>query len=201
VRLWSIQSERVWKTLTAKGRYRVYRNYIDKKWWKDFGVAYEWMVAQMTKRIGPPPDKRLLPVWAWRYWRGNDNYSARPDLRTYRDLVGRHVRIEFEVPDEQVLLSGFEAWHSVLNQWFHSWNEKEWDAFYAKVAKRPKRPLPKTLNKAIRKSWDRIFDLESGDPEWRGKPEERAIQACVWEIRLDDVTDAMHFTGKGKSDG
>jgi hypothetical protein len=200
VKLWSIQSERVWKALESKGRYRVYRSYVDREWWKDFGFSYEWMAAQMEKRIGPPPDRRLVPVWAWRHWRGNEKLASRPDLRSYRDLAaGKYVRIEFVVPDEQVLLSGFDAWHSVLNQWFLSDDEKEYDAFDAKLRKHPKRPLPKTLDKAIRKSWERIFDLQRGDPEWRGKAEERAVQACVWEIRLDDVTDVTLFEGKGRA--
>lgn len=199
MKLWSIQPERVWNTLEKKGRYRVYRNYVDKAWWKDFGFAYEWMIEQMQKRVGPPPAKRLLPVWAWKHWRGNEKLSDRPDLRSYRDLVGKHVRLEFAVPAEQVLLSGFDAWHFVLNRWFLSDDEKEYEEFNAKLKKHPKRPLPRTLDKAIRESWQRVFDLEGGDPKWCCKPEERAVQACVWEIRMADVTDVTHFTGKGKA--
>ena len=198
MRLWSIQSDRVWKALEAKGRYRTYRSYIEKWWWKHFAFSYVWMCEQMQKRVGPPPVKNLLPTWAWRHWRGDKKGRKDcPDLRAYRFVVpkGDYVRIALEVDDDKVLPSDFEAWHHVLNHGYLSLSEKEYNAFYAKVKKHP---WPKHLERRMHKSWERIFNMQDGDPEWNGKPEEKAVQACLWELRLEDVTDVTPFVGTGK---
>ena len=198
MKLWSIQSDRVWKALCKKGRYRTYRSYIDPWWWKHFEFSYTWMREQMQKRIGPPPVKNLLPVWAWAHWRGNKGCTKdKPDLRALRFSVekGQYHRIELEVAASRVLLSDFEAWHMVLNHSYVSLSEKEYDEFYAKVKKHP---WPKHLERKMHKSWERIFNMEAGDPEWNGKPEEKSVQACLWEIRLDDVKKTTPFVGMGK---
>lgn len=43
-----------------------------------FGLAYDWIVEQMCKRIGPPPPSIRYPIWGWHTieWK-----HAKPDLR------------------------------------------------------------------------------------------------------------------------
>jgi len=101
------------------------------------------------------------------------------------------VRLELELPQNRVLLSDFEDWHHVLNNGYSSYTEAEADAFYQRA---------KTLSKAqyrreVQASWQRIFEFGKGDPEWRGDPETKAIQATFWEIRLEDVKKVDRFVG------
>lgn len=33
-----------------------------------FADAYDWMVSEMAKRIGNPPNDVQYPIWAWYRW-------------------------------------------------------------------------------------------------------------------------------------
>ncbi len=96
-----------------------------------------------------------------------------------------------EIPTSRILLSDFEAWHAVLNDWFLSWNESEDDAFDRGNDQRSE----EARHALIEESWNRIFDLEGGDPFWRGQPKERAIQATFWSLERSDVVDVRLFAG------
>ncbi|WP_228409450.1 DUF3841 domain-containing protein [Radiobacillus deserti] len=54
-----------------------------------------------------------------------------------------------EVPDNKVLLSNFDAWHCVLNDWFCSMTNEEDELF-----------VQGKLNITKEQSWERIFDIE-----------------------------------------
>lgn len=141
----------------------------------------------MAKRIGT--DSRRCPTFAWyRY----DSKHPRPDLRSTGHLpTGTHgVRIEIKVADEQVLLSDFNMWHSVLNQSYLSGNEKEGQQIEAQLK------ADTLIRQMIEDSWNRIFDLNFGD--WRswGKRSERIIQACVESVSLEQVRRVDHFIAR-----
>ena len=80
-----------------------------------FVEKYKWLIDQMEKRIGPAPDGVSYPVWAWyiQSWK-----HKKPDLRIERWANGpgneQYVCIEVELPDDQVLLSDFDAWCILL---------------------------------------------------------------------------------------
>ncbi len=42
---------------------------------------YEWLISQMIKRIGPPPEGVVYPVWAWYKQNGK---RKKTDLRGER---------------------------------------------------------------------------------------------------------------------
>ena len=82
----------------------------------------------MEKRIGSPPAGLKYPVWEWHMlnWK-----HRKPDLRTERWCYGSgnedYVCIEFEAPEEQVLLSDFDAWCIILSNCLINESEKEAD--------------------------------------------------------------------------
>jgi len=68
--------------------------------------SYEWMRKQMNLRIAEPSD--TYPIWLWTH-KPNRNQPA---------LLRKGVRgviLTVDVPEKQVLLSDFDAWHVVLN--------------------------------------------------------------------------------------
>lgn len=114
--LWSIQPEEVFDLIQREG---VYHCDIHKSRMGDFAdMQYSWLVSQMKKRIGPPPEGVSFPVWAWYQWRKD---RKKPDLRAERWYYGyrgeKFYRLEIDIPDEQVLLSNFALWHVPLNKW------------------------------------------------------------------------------------
>ena len=82
----------------------------------------------MIKRIGPPPEGVVYPVWAWYKQNGK---RKKPDLRSERWGYGPgdedYTCIEFEIPEDHVLLSDFDSWHTILNNGLFSDSEEEAD--------------------------------------------------------------------------
>lgn len=134
----------------------------------DYTRAYGWMVAQMAARgldTGGNP-----PFWAWHSYGGA---GKRVDMRFINASVPL-LRLTLAVPDELVLLSCFERWHFVLNNWYHSIDEA--DYAQAEVLEDAGK-----LDQGVKEeSWLRIFDLSVyGDPAWNGSDDHSSIQACM----------------------
>lgn len=176
--LWTIHNAKWVHALESDGR-------IKGDWrrvWRDLVPAYRWMADQMAAR--GHCEGRDAPVWAWL----RDDSGGRPDLRTHRWRCRRgerNTRVEFDAPDELVLLSLEEAWHCVLNGGPCTHSEQEFESIWPNGE-------PCRLSRAeIRQTWHRIFDLTGGDPSWCGHPEARRIQACLpyidasWIRRVD----------------
>ena len=107
---------------------------------KDYGDSYDlerydWLVKQMKRRIGEPPNGVRYPIWAWH---SLDNRPAKVDLRRseFNNYSGEHYILTIDVPEEQVLLSDEENWHFILNSWFLSSAKNEND-FVARHATFP----------------------------------------------------------------
>jgi hypothetical protein len=147
------------------------------------------MVAAMRRRgidtHGRPP------VWAWHSFR--PPARPKPDLRSSYWLTTpgtRAVRLVIRAPDELVLLSDYEAWHAVLNNTYLSLTERE--------DREIERKYPNPPRRVLKASWIRIFDLEAGDPRWRGKPNERSIQACVPYVESSWIIESTPFRARGR---
>lgn len=171
--------------LTDRGRLTGRWRHVDP----DFVPAYHWIVAAMLRRgidtRGRPP------VWAWHSY--DPPRKRKPDLRSSRYLTipgTRAVRLVVEAPDHMVLLSGYDVWHSVLNKWHLSLSEAEADRVDHLEAR------GRLTRQAIESSWERIFDLNAGDPDWLGKPAERAIQACLPHIDAAWIREATRFVAR-----
>ena len=92
---------------------------------ENFKRAYSWMIKEMHRRIGYPRQQNSYPIWGW--YRSHDFKHQRPDFRWSKNYKN-DVCIELDIPENQVLLSDFESWHFVLNNWYYSdaTHEKEW---------------------------------------------------------------------------
>ena len=197
--LWTIQREEAWRQLETAGFLRAAHGRIMEESWK---MPYEWMIAQMTKRIGSPPTPGQYPVWAWLQW--ETARRARPDLRATGYLVRgeRGVRIEFECPDSAALLSDFDLWHYVLNYWYLPETPHEGEQFEADLDRHglsffQTKPLPHPqYHQEIVQSWERIFDLDWAKEDLAAPRHQKSIQASIWEIRIHQVRDSKCFTAR-----
>ncbi len=199
MRIWTIQPILVWERLLQNKRLVVDKRAVDR----DHVDPYRWMADQMRLRMKAVRNQGF-PWWGWCRWNGTKR--VRPDLRADRFCYPRgerHVRIELELADHKVLLHDYEAWHAVLNDYFLSFSEAEDEDFERRLAcanipdqdKMQREPF----RSEILRSWERIFDLQGGDPQWRAEPEVRSIQATFWTLALDDVRDVTFFVGAGSA--
>lgn len=106
MKLWTIQHKAAYEEMLRTGVLRANPKYILHEFFRE---SYEWMAAQMKKRIGTPPEGVDLPVWAWYQWEGK---RKRPDMRGHVRTSDKGVPIvllSLDVPDEHVLLSDFDC--------------------------------------------------------------------------------------------
>lgn len=180
MKLWTVQAPEAWSIIERFGTFTARWDRIDQ----DFLAAYQWMAAQMERR-GIALNGHA-PVWAWRSY--NPPHRDRPDLRRagHAPRGAQSVLIELDLPDALALVSDFDAWHAVLNGWFLSLSEAE----------ETEHERAKRSQDMIVQSWERIFDLSSGDPAWRRRPTERPLQATLARIDRNWVRSTLEFTAR-----
>lgn len=175
--LWTIQHQCAYENMQKTGVLRADEAHLCDDTFLD---AYDWMVSQMKARIGNPPEGVRFPVWAWYQWEGK---RKRLDMRFHGRGWGEKgnpiVLLTVEVPESCVLLSDFDYWHHVLNDWDIIFPDRE-AAVYSKEEKR--------------KSWENIFDITC---TFDGEQHKRlTTQATLWEIKQEWVKKAEHFVSR-----
>ena len=142
MRIWTTQSLSLWNQLQEQGV--AYANTAKSLGTGDYKEAYEWMAAQMVKRVGPAPLPEVrFPLWGWQQV-GSYKKEYHGSLSVCDGNGEEYVFIAADIPDDQLLLSDFYWWHAVLN---HT---------YADMLKHKNEPDEEA---AIIRSWDNIFDL------------------------------------------
>jgi hypothetical protein len=192
MRLWTIQPPVRLEQLAEVGVIHGSWKHVERderaRW--DFYDAYRWMVQQMAARM--PRHSGNPPIWAW---------PVKPDLRHYRWSwmpEGWYTCIEFDAPDERVLLSEFDLWHDVLNCSICSLTEAEFDSFHDRfdADPRPRAEKEDAFCVEMMDTWQRIFDPDvGGDPEWRGTGD-LEWQACVDGLLEEWVRDVRIFRSR-----
>ncbi len=182
IRLWTIQTPLAWSLLQQHHSLSGDGRRADP----DFRTAYRWLMEQMTLRTKGYTGR--FPIWFW---------MEKPDFRKYQFRnyckPGESVvLLECLIPAERVLLSDYESWHSVLNNWHLSLSEEEADEFYSRLN------TPITREQALsekRVSWERIFDFDllGAHPNWFSEP---TIQATVETLHEQEVVKARVITPK-----
>lgn len=198
MKLWTIQTYKKWIDFKKTGVLQANKNYIEK----EFLPAYQWMAGKMKLKLGYKPEDVDYPIWAWYQWKGVD--KKKPDLRYKGHLPKgqKGVLIEFEVNENEVLLSDFYLWHYVLNYWYIPENEKDDEKFEQELKSKclniyTNEPLPEPYHSKVVKSWDRIFDLNFCNNYIFGEiREEKSIQATLWELELWQVKNVKKFISK-----
>jgi hypothetical protein len=96
-----------------------------------------------------------------------------------------------------VLLSDFELWHYVLNYWYLPTSNKDetrFDAILASLAANTPSEVTtrnRPFHSDIRKSWERISNIQWSTPDIVAKFTQKQIQATLWLLNRNMV---MNFT-------
>jgi hypothetical protein len=173
----------------------------------DFRRPYDWIVQQMHLRgLFPSITGTSYPVWAYYHWNGIG--YKKPDLRhtSLRRYAknGPEVLMTIDIQPARLLLSDYEAWHWVLNQWHFSGTEEQTD-FESRCTAQAAgymRSIPlqvPALQKEMEATWQQIFDLERCAELLETASSARQVQAVFWELRPQDVRAAVGFSCKGKT--
>lgn len=183
ITLWTVQDIPAYEKMRETGVLEVHDDkFIDP----DFLRSYAWLKSKMIERgILPSSPSQAFPVWAWYQYSGHRNL----DLRRYCsvDSHQRQVRIEFDVPRNEVLLSDYLLWHSVLNNYYIGDSERE-DASYLYFPER-------YSQEEVENSWEKIFSLEENKKNsYLCTPDIQSIQATVWKIDMKQVRNVTYFT-------
>lgn len=191
VQLWSVQTEGAYEVFRRSGVVHASDAHVDPS----FVPAYTWMAGELEKRVAKPSGfNGTYPVWAWFQYAGLHRQKPRVGERGLLAPGTRGVLLELFVAPELLLLSDFQKWHAVLNKFYLPEDSKEQRAFDAWVASLGDGESLKGLARArIEASWSRIFDIDApGSDCWEG-PEEREIQAVLWQIEASMVSSVEHF--------
>ncbi|WP_241519546.1 DUF3841 domain-containing protein [Bifidobacterium callitrichidarum] len=165
----------------ALAKQQDYQDNGDNEWWNALQPAYQWIISEMTRRGLSQPSEDATPLWAWMQWVDSQgNVRREPDrndesFESDRDSDLIHLRI----PADRVLLTDFEAFHWVINNWplapkeSTDWTDEQYD-------------------KWLDEHWD--DSPEQKQQQWPDRvivtPDDlphRWVQACVWTIAPDDV--------------
>lgn len=184
--LWTVQPVEVYEKILETGRYVCDGRKTDKF----FRERYRWLCEEMKNKIGKPPKNVTFPVWAWH----TRNFKRKkPDLRCaeYGRKGDKMVCLEIEVPDNEVLLTDFDAWHFVLNKWYLNtdcWDEETYDKDHEWLDSLS----TEEREKEIEKSWQGIYNIDPKETDWcaRGK----WIQATFWELKKEYIKKVQYFT-------
>ncbi|WP_146208078.1 DUF3841 domain-containing protein [Azospirillum sp. TSH64] len=138
----------------------------------DHPSPYDWMRERLAELM--PRFSGDYPVWGWL-----KRPSTRPSI--WGKAAGEAtVLVSAIVPRHRILLSDFDDWHAVLNDWYLSRTEAEDNEVEAAGGATPSQR---------RKSWLRVF--ETGHPrspeemQWRGPG--HYVQACIDRVHLSEI--------------
>lgn len=192
MKLWTIQPIEILEEINEKGYFCCNETKAENITGDfSFKSAYDWLVPEMEKRIGKKPNNINYPIWAWhtRDWK-----RKKPDLRfsAYDKKGTKCVCLEIEIPDNEVVLSDFSAWHFVLNNMYldDSKNEFEWDKYQKEfnILSQSEQEIAK------RNSWQKIFNVTPIKTDWIENG--RFIQATFWKLKKENIRKIQYFTAR-----
>ncbi|WP_088362969.1 DUF3841 domain-containing protein [Bacillus cereus] len=165
------QSIEAYKKFEEKGYLTGNEAFVDS----DFLSSYKWLIEQMNNKIN---NDGSFPVWLW---------TEKPDLNEegHFDKGTKAVCLTIEIPDEKVLLSDFDAWHCVLNNWFCSLTEEEDELFDQGKCEMTKE-----------QSWQRVFDLEQLQQSEMWGNAEQILQGVTPGVKKEQVLNVEYFTAQ-----
>ncbi|MGE7920113.1 DUF3841 domain-containing protein [Viridibacillus sp. NPDC093762] len=178
--VYTVHPESIYKMMREQGYYEGSRANFNFK--NSFERQYDWMVAQMKKRLSHYEGDEY-PVWVWKRRPGRNESALLP--RGTRGVI-----LKLEIPDEDILWSDFESWHLVLNEGPYTTSEKEWEDHLQN----------EWSTERVEKSWEMIFDfdkLSNLDPRWNGTFDPEWIQGVTPRITMDQVKKVTRFVAKG----
>lgn len=209
MRLFSVQPRFIYDVLQTEGRFLAQPMKAGDEWemadMPAATIAYDWLCREMESRgLLQPAGDGIYPIWAWKQYQGPAR--SRPDLRDsmMRSWArnARHVLLTLDIPDPEVLLHDYEAWHYPLNHWYlgsvKAKKDFECRCKRAGFSLHGAVPLADAaLREELEASWRLIFDLDAIQRLLKGSSATQTIQATFWELRADQVISAVEF-GAGR---
>lgn len=191
LQLWSIQTMGAYQELRRTGVLRVSGEHVDPS----FVQAYRWMGGALEQRVAKPRGfTGSYPVWAWFQYDGL--HRKKPRLRDGGLLApgSKGVLLELLVESELVLRSDFQKWHAVLNEDYLPLDSSDQDAFDEWASSiDDSEEMKRAVRDRVEASWSRVFDVEAHASDcWEG-PEEREVQAVLWQIEASMVSSVECF--------
>lgn len=135
MRLIMLTDPEVLKELVLKREVRF--NYKAKEEYPEFQRSYDWL----NRTLGYGNN----PIWAW--YQLDDSFEDYYKWLLTTSCKGEEVFLILNVPESEVTLSDFNAWHYVLNNWYlpEDVNSEE--------------DLDGWSQEEIEESWIRVFNL------------------------------------------
>ena len=176
--IWTIQEESFLDELKRNGVVRRCLSNVGD----EFRAEYRWMVGEMRSR-GISIDPSTTPLWGWRSY--DSANSCRPDLsdEILLEKGTKGVCLKLDVPANLVLLSQFEMWVWILNDWYIPFDEVGQIEAEKRVA---------TEAEKLR-SWRRIFELKWGAESFWKPFDQRGIQATIPRLEYSWVEEVECF--------
>ena len=190
LRLWSIQDVDILKDIKEKGFYfpqDIYTNACRDP--ETFKVGYDYMAENLIKKDKNKGDGNY-PIWA---------FLQPIDLKFFGVKEDDFDLMEMEllIPEDRILLSGFGAYHAVLNNYYCPLNDEDYDEhcikYYGSVDGNKLLPCytEKMYDEVVKKSWINIFNIKETPKE--------DLQACFWKIYKEDIVSVTNIIGGEKS--
>lgn len=147
---------------------------------------YAWLMERMRKKIGPEPEGVVSPVWAWHTW-NFERRSPDPESPAFLRHSDEKVLLTLDIPENEVVLTDFDAWQNVMMNTFvpNAATEEE----YFALEKKLEAMSDEELTEEIRQSWENVFLVDQVQTEYliRG----RYIQATFWEIKQSYIREVQ----------
>lgn len=196
VTLWTFQPYDIYQQILKE---KVYFPQATEPFLPDWDHGYQWLIPQMNNRIGPSQQSGSFPIWAWYQW-GSEIRKC-PYIRAKGHFeTGTHaVRIKFQKPLAEILLSDFDLWHFPL-AWkaYLPQNQLDENNFEEQLKQINLKnthfhQLPKSIQQTIEKSWEHIFNLEYNNLDYSLPSQQKYIQATFWSLDVNEIIQVEEF--------
>lgn len=174
--VYTVQPLHIYKYMREKGFYHGNEKYV----WTEFKYPYVWMMERMKERL-PNYDGSTYPVWVWNKMPNRNRPGLLPS-----GIKG--VILTLDIPNEDILWSCFNSWHSVLNNCPITETEEEWNQLAAEGFQKEK----------MVETWPKIFDFDwlkgldkdwmEFDPDW--------VQGVTPRIEMKNIVKVNRFIAK-----
>ena len=178
--LYTAQSDLVLEKLKENHCIYVKKEYIQKKYGKDISknifIAYDWFRKAFKAEV-KPPEKAEYPFWLF-------------EDPGYAKSYGAANLIRLSIPENEIVFFDNHKWERVLNLNYVGESKAEEKAFDQSLKKYGLQtgldvfnsPLHISLKNKIKKSFNRIFELEDHSVV-------RAASWCLKEEWIDEIID------------
>ncbi|MDO5293121.1 MAG: DUF3841 domain-containing protein [bacterium] len=191
MKVWTIQPVEVMNSIHDKGYFACDRRKASFNDIESFQSAYFWMVKKMDEKGIIHPAGLEFPIWCWHTRNGK---HKKPDLRNaaYAERGRKCVCLELEVPDQEILLSNYDTWHIVLNQWW--FNDSNTEEEYYEHEKLFETLDENTKKAVMEESWDKIFNITSKEDRTTINCE--YVQGVFWVLKKEYIKKVQEFVAR-----